>query len=169
VLDAIDQTGELKTTSRFLDLALVIGYYLELSHDLPAYGIEGSCIEWRKEAVRIFRDAKLDTKKALFDTERRLKEFEHAPDFERVVSDDDTEDELDTKPSHHRHATKKISCAWTATMETYKKRHGDRIGLQQYDITKFTRGERAKASFDGKDPLADIPTKDLRQNFLDMI
>jgi hypothetical protein len=169
VLDAIDQAGELKTTSRFLDLALVIGYYLELSHDLPAYGIEGSCIKWRKEAVYIFRNAKLDTKKALFDTERRLNEFEHAPNFERVGSDDETEDESDAKPSHHRHATEKTTCAWAATMETYKERHGDRIGLQQYDITKFTRGERTRASFNGEGLLADVPSKDRRQNFLDMV
>jgi hypothetical protein len=44
MLSSIDRVNELRPTSRFLDLALVIGHYLELSQDLPAYGIEGACV-----------------------------------------------------------------------------------------------------------------------------
>jgi len=54
-------------------------------------------------------------------------------------------------------------------MDKYRKRHGKTVGLQQYDITNFTRAERAGASFDGKDPLASVPVKDLRRNLLDFV
>ena len=69
VLSAVDRAGELKPESWFLDLALVIGNFLELSHELPDYGIEGACVCWRKEAVSLFKDAKLDPGKTLYDTE----------------------------------------------------------------------------------------------------
>jgi hypothetical protein len=131
VLSAIDQANELTPESRFLDLALVIGYYLELFHDLPAYGIEGSCVCWRKEAVLLFKKGKLDAKKGLFDTARRLKEFEHVPDVELVDSDDETEDEADANLLHHRNATEKDPWAWAATFAEYKKNHPYTIGLQQ--------------------------------------
>lgn len=36
--------------------------------------------------------------------------------------------------------------------------------LPGYDITKWPRNLRAKWSFDKKDPLADIPEKDLQEN-----
>jgi hypothetical protein len=169
VLSAIDRAGELNPNSRFLDLALVIGYYLELSHDLPAYGIEGSCVCWRKEAVLIFKKAKLDPTKGLFDTDRRLKDLENAPNTEVSNSDDETDDETEAKSISRQHDTKNDPWAWEATMGDYRKKYGDTIGLQQYDITKFTRAERAEASFSKKDPLADIPVKDLRRNLLDMI
>lgn len=55
------------------------------------------------------------------------------------------------------------------TMEIYEEKHGNTIGLRQYDITKFTRAERAKAWFNGKDLLADWPVKDPRQDLLDMV
>jgi len=79
ILSAIDRVIELKPTSRFLDLALVIGYYLEFSYGLPEYGIEGACVAWRKEAVLLFKKANLDPGKGLYNTARRLEELEHAP------------------------------------------------------------------------------------------
>ena len=63
-LSAIDRAGELKPDSRFLDLALVIDHFLELSYDLPDCGIEGTCVSWRKEAVAILIKAKLDPSNA---------------------------------------------------------------------------------------------------------
>jgi len=169
VLSAIDRAGELKPESRFLDLALVIGNFLELSHDLPAYGIEGACVCWRKEAVVYFKKGSLDPNRGLFDTEHRLKQLESAPNVEPLNSDDDTDDEADAELLHHQHGSETDPWAWTATMEKYRKKHANTIGLQQYDITKFTRAERAEASFNGRDPLADVPVKDLRRNLLDLI
>lgn len=40
-LSAIEQAGELKADSKYVDLTLVISYFLEWSHDLPKYGMEG--------------------------------------------------------------------------------------------------------------------------------
>lgn len=171
VLSAIDRAGEFTPSSRFLDLELVIGYFLELSHDLPAYGIEGSCVCWRCEAVLLFKKAKLDPMKGLFDTDNRLKELENAPSTEPLNSDDETDDEDETNANllHHQHGTETDPWAWEATMEEYRNKNGNTMGLQQYDITKFTRAQRAEASYSGKDPLADVPVKDLRRNLLDMI
>lgn len=76
VLAAIEGAGELKSDSRFLDLSLVIAYYLELSHDLPAYGIEGECVAWRKEAVGYFRKGGLDPERCLFATRSRIELLE---------------------------------------------------------------------------------------------
>lgn len=76
VLAAIEDSGELKSDSRFLDLSLVIAYYLELSHDLPAYGIEGECVAWRKEAVRYFRKGGLVPERCLFATKSRIELLE---------------------------------------------------------------------------------------------
>jgi hypothetical protein len=169
-LSAIDRAGELKLSSRFLDLALVIGYYLELSHDLPAYGIEGSCVCWRREAVLLFKKAKLDPTKGLFDTDNRLKSLETAPSIEPLNSDDETDDEEENaKLLHHQHGTDTDPWAWETTMDKYRKNYGNTMGLQQYDITRFTRAQRAEASYSGREPLANVPVNDLRRNILDFI
>jgi hypothetical protein len=138
----------LKPDSRFLDLALVMGYYLELSHDLPAYGIEGACV---------------------FDTDIRLKDLEHVPNCEPIESDDETDDEAEAELLHHQHGTEEDPWAWKVTFGEYKKKNSNTIDLQRYDITKFTRAERVEAALDKKDPLADIPAKNLRRNLLDLI
>lgn len=171
VVSAIDHAGELKADSRFLDLALVIGNFLELSHDLSAYGIKGACVCWRKEAVRLFKKAELDPNKAFFDTEHPLKLLENGSNIEPVNLDDDTKtgDKADTQLLHHQHGTEKDPCAWSAITGAYKKEYENTIGLRQCDITKVTRAERPQASFDGKNLLADIPVKNLRRNFLEMM
>jgi hypothetical protein len=168
-LSAIDIAGELKPSSRFLDLSLVIGYFLELSHDLPAYGIEGSCVLWRKEAVDLFKKGKLDPRKGLFDTDCRLKDLENPLNTETCNSDDETDDEADAKSLNHQHGTENDPWAWTATMEEYSNKYGDTIRLQQYDITKPTIIEREKASLKRKNPLSDIPVKDPRRNVLKVV
>lgn len=168
-MSAIDLAGELKPSSRFLDLSLVIGYFLELSHDLPAYGIEGSCVLWRKEAVNLFKKGKLDPRKGLFDTDCRLKGLEDPLNNETCNSDDETDDEGDAKSLHRQHGTDNDPWAWAATMEEYSNKYGDTIRLQQYDITKLPRIEREKASLKRKNPLSDIPVKDSRRNVLDVV
>jgi hypothetical protein len=139
-------------------------------HDLPAYGIEGSCVCWRREAVLLFKKAKLDPSKGLFDTDKRLKELETAPSIEPLNSDDETDDEEENaKLLHYQHGTEIDPWAWKATISAYRKNNSNAMGLQQYDTTKFTRAQRAKASYSGRDPLADVPVKDLRRNLLDFI
>ena len=41
------------------------------------------------------------------------------------------------------------------------------MGGEKYDITKMTRADRAATSFTGKDPLAKIPVKYLKENLVD--
>jgi hypothetical protein len=75
-LAVIEAAGELNPDSRFLDLTLVIAYYLELSHDLPAYGIEGECVAWRKEAVLYIRKGNLNLGRGLSTTKLRIEKLE---------------------------------------------------------------------------------------------
>jgi len=54
-------------------------------------------------------------------------------------------------------------------LREHKAQHALGGGLEPqggYDITKWTRKQRAKASFDGVDPLADVPEKDLKEGNL---
>jgi hypothetical protein len=94
-LTAIDRAGQLNRTSRFLDLALVIGYYLRMSHDLPEYGIEGECVSWRREAVRLFEKGNLDHKKGLADTTPLLEKLATAPDIEMLEGVDSDKENSD--------------------------------------------------------------------------
>jgi hypothetical protein len=146
ILSEIDRAGELNPSSRFLDIALVIGYFLELSHDLPAYGIEGSCVSWRKEAVLLFKKGKLDPKKSLFDTDQRLAELDTTPGTEHVSSDDETEDESGADSPHHKSDTEKDSWTWSAMMADYKEKYGEAFGLQQYDIATSRRTKKGRRS-----------------------
>lgn len=169
-------------------MPLVIGYYLEISHDLPAYGVEGECVSWRKEAVALFKKGKFDAEKALFNTSFRLEQLAKSPDddgepakaTEDVPEDADKEKKLhkDTKGKGKETAGKKRKRAekqktsendpwgWDAKFKAYKRTHGPSLGGQKYDITKMSKQRRAAAAFDGKDPLAGISAKDLRENNL---
>jgi len=49
----------------------------------------------------------------------------------------------------------------------FKELGGDKRGFgthNQYDITKWTRQERAAKCYKGKDPLADVPVKILKND-----
>jgi hypothetical protein len=222
VLAAIEQAGELKPDSRFLDLTLVISYYLEVSYDLPAYGFEGDRIAWRKHAVNYFKKGNLDPAKGLCTTKSRIEKLEKVGNYGQEKDEtDETEEESDTGATKQIAATgsaenpvtilegedatkenvdpqttdktsespndknKKGSGGvksskgkddkqegdpwkWTKTFKAYKKKHHPKMGGQHYDITKMSRAERAKAAFDGKDPFAHIPAKDLKENLLDL-
>lgn len=58
---------------------------------------------------------------------------------------------------------------WAKNLKKYKSQHavGGKIGGRKYDITKMTRKERAKHSFNGEDPLKDIPENALKNDLLD--
>ncbi|KAI4949017.1 hypothetical protein J4E91_005479 [Alternaria rosae] len=232
ILAAVEAAGELKPDSRFLDLTIAISYYLELSHDLPAYGIDGESVLWRKEAVNYFKEGKLDPEKGTFATKLRLDELSKVGDVEddfahtigniekiitgttelerieaeRVAKDpagisaenpvtipeDDDTDKENTNPKAT--GEKNVSSAPATTAKGKRKRGPDNIenagsgekdpwhwdekfkaykaskgkmGGEHYDITKMSSADRAAASFTGKDPLADIPVEDLKENLLD--
>ncbi|CAI9632056.1 unnamed protein product [Alternaria burnsii] len=237
VLAIIEAAGELKPDSRFLDLTLGIAYYLELSHDLPAYGIEGECVAWRKEAVNYFKKGKLDPEKGTYTTKLRIEKLSKVGNFdgddgdyeetnglvenvmtgmtssERLQAEKATaklvgssaanpvmipEDDDANKENENPEATgdkavssqptssgkrkrglsdaenlkdtnngKKDPWHWNEKFNAYKERQGETLGGEKYDITKMTRADRAAASFTGKDPLAKIPVKYLKENLLD--
>lgn len=170
-MNAVDQEGELKPDSRFLDLPLVIAYYLELSHDLPAYGIEGKCVSWRKEAVVYFKKGKLDPEKGLFATQLRLDKLANASDYEETTDEGEDISPPPVKGNKRKREDSKNDDVdkwhWETAVKAYKKRQG-KMGGHHYDITKMTRAERAATTFDGKDPLADIPAKALKENLIDL-
>jgi hypothetical protein len=235
VLAAIEVAGELKPNSRYLDLALGIAYYLELSHDLPAFGIDGEYVAWRKEAVNYFKKGKLDPERGTFATKLRLEKLAKVDDFyegdfeadngtieevgtgnsltekvqaERAVEkpagssaenpltipEDDDADKENTIPeaTHGKDVSppptakckrkrglgdvenagkadkiEKDPWHWAANFRAFKKRRGSTFGGEKYDITKMSRSDRAAASFTGKDSLAEIQAKDLKDNLLD--
>ncbi|KAI4702448.1 hypothetical protein J4E81_002811 [Alternaria sp. BMP 2799] len=236
VLAAIEAAGELKPDSRFLDLAIVIAYYLELSHDLPAFGIEGQCVSWRKEAVNYFKKGILDPEKGIFATKLRLDKLAKVGDVDddfahtngevekimtgttfsekleakkaakdatgssaenpvTILEDDDADKEnTDPKATGEKHVSPpptgngkrkrgldnvgntgnakeadKDPWHWNDSFNAYKDKRHPKMGGEHYDITKMSRSDRAAASFTGKDPLADVPVKDLQANLLDLI
>jgi hypothetical protein len=238
VLAAIEAAGELKPDSRFLDLTLGIAYYLELSHDLPAFGIEGECVAWRREAVNYFKKGKLDPEKGTFATKLRLEKLGKADDFDEgsheetditvekvmtraaslkklhsekpaggsadnpvTIPEDDGADKENADPEAvcdnavspppttkgkrkrglgdvenaenvekmgKTHELEKDPWHWNDKFKAYKKERHPKMGGEHYDITKMSRADRASSSFTGKDPLAKIPLKDLKENLLDL-
>ncbi|EMD69225.1 hypothetical protein GGP41_004763 [Bipolaris sorokiniana] len=202
-LAAVEKAGELKPDSRFIDLALVIAYYMEVSYDLPAYGVEGDCVAWRKHVVSYFEKGNLDPAKGLSTTKLRIEKLKKVNNYNEeadvpnsvanlpVTYDDNPvlkliREEDNGKENEHPKATDKTSGSsnlksskgkntekeddvwnWVKVFQTYKKRREPIMGGEQYDITKMTRAERAKWAFNHKDPLADIPAKDLKNNLVD--
>jgi hypothetical protein len=209
-LAVIEAAGELKPDSRFLDLTLVIAYYLELSHDLPAYGIEGKCVAWRKEAVKYIRKGNLSLERGLSTTKLRIEKLERVDDYDQgpceenisstnnsvagnsaenpvTIPDDSQADKenadpeataekpVSPPPSAKRKRGlgnlelkhKKDHWHWADKFKKYKQKRAPVMGGEKYDITKMSRADRAAAAFDGKDPLADVSAKDLKNNLLD--
>lgn len=152
-LAALDHADELKADSRFSDLPSVITSYLEWSSDHPGYGIDGEAVEWRPHAAAYFKKAKFEFSKGIAGTEKLIEEAEPS---------DGTE--LPKK-------TDKDPWKWAKRLKDYKSHYGvtaaKKIGGTRYDITKMTRKERASHAFDGKDPLADVSEKDLKEGNLD--
>jgi hypothetical protein len=146
-LSAIDRIGQLKPDSRFLDLALVIGYYLELSHDLPAFGIDVSCMSWRKEAGLLFKKGKLDSQRGLFDTDCRLTTPDAKPaNLEPANSDDETEDEDDSVSPQLQGGKGSDLWDWSSSMRKYREKYGDAmISLWEYEPVPLSSPKRAGA------------------------
>ncbi|KAF1834549.1 hypothetical protein BDW02DRAFT_568937 [Decorospora gaudefroyi] len=194
-LAATEAAGELKPDSRFLDLTLVISYYFEISHDLPDYGIEGECVAWRREAVKYFKKGKLDPEKGLSATKVRMEKLEKAGDYDGDDEDADAEtvdepvaegqnanqeaagEKAVSPPSKGKakrasggvQSDEKDPWKWADKFKAYKKGRGSSMGGQKYDITKMSRTDRAAAAFDGKDPLAGVPVKELKEDMVDLV
>jgi hypothetical protein len=150
-LAALDHAEEIKANTTFLDLPLVITYFLEWSRDLADYGIKGKATEWRTHAAAYFKKAKIDSSKGVPGTEKLI---------EKAKPSD--ESKLPAK-------SEKDPWKWNNRLKDYKSQYGTggKIGGTKYDITKMKRKERASYAFDNKDPLADVSEKDLKEGNLD--
>lgn len=171
----MEEAGEFKADSRLLDLVLVLAYYFELSYDLPEYGIEGKCVAWRQNAVVYSEKGKIDPEKDLATTDMRITKLKDPNDADNNSNsgDDDeaTEDaskKKKPKPKAPKNA-KKDKWSWDITFKAYKRRQPSKMGGQHYDITKMIRAARAEASYEGKDPLAEVPINELKNSMIDPV
>lgn len=180
VLTAIEKAGELKPDSRFLDLALVIGYYIEFCYDLFAYELVSEIETLRKHIVEYFKKANLDPTKATARTKNRIERLEQRGDEsgENVTTEDAGKENESPKLAAGKRKRGSTSASenadeeedtwgWDKSFQKYKKAHDPKMGGNNYDITKMTRAERKAKAFDGKDPLAGVSAKDLIEDLLD--
>jgi hypothetical protein len=149
-LASLDHAGELKADTTFIDIPFVVTSFLQWSSDLPEYGIDGEAVAWRPHAAAYFKKAKFDTSKGIAGTEKLIAKAKPT-----------AEDKLPK-------STEKNPWDWAKRLREYKSRHGKpKRGGTKYDITKMSRTERAGHAFNGKDLLADIPLKVLKEGGLD--
>lgn len=131
-----------------MDLPLVISAFLLWSNGLESYGIEDDANFWRRHAVDYYTKAGLDPAKGVAGTAKLLKELK--------ADEDEGEDE-DTSGR-----SEKDPWGWGKRIKQYKRSHG-KMGGSKHDIRMMTRKERAQYAFDKKDPLKDIPLKDIKE------
>ncbi|KAK4890638.1 hypothetical protein LTR27_010677 [Elasticomyces elasticus] len=148
-LEAVEREGELKLDSRFRDLGLVMSLSLKWSADLLQYGIgeEGQC-DWRRDVVGYAKAAGVDFSETTWASSEARKAVEEFKDVEPIQAGD-------AEPTQWQ---------WPETFKKlggYKRHFGTH---NQYDITKWTRQERASKAYKGKDPLADVPVKILKND-----
>ncbi len=125
---------------------------MEFSDGLPELGIEDEAVEWRPHAAAYFKKGKFANEKGVSNTAKII---------EKVTGG--SVDKLPKKSD-------KDPWGWKKLLKDYKSKHGTgggKIGGTKYDITRMSRKERASHAFEGKDPLADISEKDLRDGLLD--
>ena len=154
-LAALDAADQLKPDSDFSDIPIVITSLLHFSHGLEDYGIEGGS-NWRPHAAAYFKKGKFAPEKGISNTTTILE-----------TAKGGSEAKLPKKDA-------KDPWGWNKTLKAYKKQHGTgkgggQIGGFKYDITRMSRKERAGHAFDGKDPLADVSDKDLKEGVIDFV
>ncbi|KAL5415887.1 hypothetical protein PMIN03_002464 [Paraphaeosphaeria minitans] len=74
-LASIEEAGELKADSKFLDLGIVITSFLFWAKDHERYGIEDESVAWRAPAVAYFDRSGFGFDKGISGTEDLLKKF----------------------------------------------------------------------------------------------
>lgn len=165
-LDALERAGQLKKDSDFLDLPLVITSFLHWAVHLPRYGIEGDDVEWVSKAVDYFQKAELNPKKGMTDSDTLIQKCIEG--FKDEEEDDDNEDEeIGNGEGPNPKKSSEDPWGWSHSLKVYKKENEGVFATKQYDITRMSKKERAASSFNGRDPLAGISAKDLREGNLD--
>ncbi|KAF2847709.1 hypothetical protein T440DRAFT_500905 [Plenodomus tracheiphilus IPT5] len=189
-LDVVENEGELKSDSKLLDLSLVIGEYLEFAYKFPAMGIEGECMGKLDAKKGVFAtDLRIRQLEKGDDDAEEVTDTDIAPEGHEALPITVTEDggnkKENTSPSKAKpvspppsarkrkldetKSAAKDKWQWDVKFKAYKKKRYPNVGGQHYDITKMSKKARAEAAFDGKDPLAGVSAKDLKNNLVDMV
>ncbi|KAK8055629.1 hypothetical protein PG993_000856 [Apiospora rasikravindrae] len=161
-LNELDKAGLLKADSPIEDLGLVMAVYLEWSSDLGEYGLgeddedddeDEEKPSWRTSVVAYAKKAGIDLgESGVFSANELVSSLEEdnggsiAPLAGQAKAD---------------------RWGWKKTLASLKKL-SPKFGGKEYDITQWTRAERAKHAFDKKDPLANIPEKELKAGNIKM-
>ncbi|KAJ8109846.1 hypothetical protein OPT61_g7160 [Boeremia exigua] len=151
-LAALDFAKQLKPDTDFLDIPITITSLLHFTDGLSDYGIEAD--EWRPHAAAYFEKGKFAHEKGMFNSAEILKKATGGS-VEKLAK-----------------KTDKDPWGWNKMLKGYKREHGTgagggKIGGTEYDITRMSRKKRASYADDGKDPLADVSEKDLKEGNLD--
>jgi hypothetical protein len=148
-LSMVERAGELKPDSKFLDLGIVISTYLRWTLEATEVCMEDEEFAWYQDVVAYFERSGIDADKGVKGTRERLVKLKGK------------------NPSVP--GTKKDAWGWEARLKKYKKDHvAGRMGGKSFDITKWSRKDRAEFSFNGKDPLAKFSDKDLKNDMIEM-
>ncbi|KAF2442733.1 hypothetical protein P171DRAFT_522459 [Karstenula rhodostoma CBS 690.94] len=149
-LASIEESGELKADSKFLDLGIVITSFLLWAKDHEDYGIEDEAVAWREHAVAYFDRSGLAFDKGISGTEDLLKKFRGQSSSKPIEIID--------------------LWGWTLKFVKYGILYATngKIGGTNYDITKMTRKERASYAFDKTDPLKNFSAKDIQEGYLEI-
>ena len=151
-LAMVEEAGELKPGSKFKDLGIVITSFLKMADMYPDCCIENESISWHQHIVTYYKKSGMGPEHGIQATAKLLEKYKGEP-APALVSEKDP-------------------WGWDKRFRAYKKRHGRQggiIGGKHFDITKWTRKERANYAFSKKDPLAKFSVKDLRDDAVQII
>ncbi|KAK7941337.1 uncharacterized protein PG986_013724 [Apiospora aurea] len=162
-LNELDKAGLLKADSPIKDLGLVMAVYLEWPSDLGDYGFEDDDSgevdaedakpNWRTSVVTYAKKASIDlATSGVFAADELVTSLEE-------------KDGASIAPLAGQ--AKADRWGWEKTLASLKKLSA-KFGGKEYDITQWTRAERAKHAFNKKGPLANIPEKELKAGNIKM-
>lgn len=151
-LSTIERENQLTPHSKFLDLELIMGCFMEIFHDLPAVVNNGSCQLYLIKAIEYFKKGNLDSAKGVFGTKEHLNNLES---LRRIfLTEPDREEEVEENTESRRLSptgTDEDPWQWQVTMEAYKVKYRESIKLrkenelvqQQEPPKRKGRGRRA--------------------------
>jgi hypothetical protein len=152
-LHTLDVSGKLTNDSGIRDLGLIMCLYLIWTR---IWGeVDDEELEWRQKVVGYAKKARIDLNQAgCASTKTLLKYFERAKPMTAVPK-----------------SMLADRWGWKRKLSEYRQSYALALdftfdGHKTHDITKWSRAERARFAFDKKDPLADIPEDDLKNNRL---
>lgn len=155
MLNALDRAGQLKPDSDLKDLGLIMGLFAGIASDFQdAYNMEDE-LDWEAHILKYAKDKNIDVGVS-FEGKKLANKSDDGDSDEEGFNEDDTNE-----------WPKAANDRWSFSKKL--KEHKDTyelLGGTEYDITKMSRAQRAEHAFDKKDPLADVPLKDLKEGNL---